>query len=277
MLRNYNGNVNRKLLRDFRRLCEVNADNFKNMLEAFAQKGEVSFYTNTFMGMVDEMSDAHTLRSEEEIREYLKQDAQQRFDGYLHNKISSDDYLLTAVLEFIKENGNCKYPSKDEMRQLECTAEAKRIAKLPTHTTTAETPKTDEDVMCEIMELAEEVFESRRLTKPEDIFCPIEPYYDRLYVESGDFSGLIEWDSHYGSGDCSDYHVRGQLRNDRTIDNISFYRYHNGTANASAEDWNDKSDLTKEHLITVHKAFVELAEQEGIEFISEIDYDKLST
>ena len=258
-------------------LTEVNDENSKTIMEAFEQNGEVSFYTNVFMGMADELSGICTLRSEEEVREYLKKDAQERFDVYLRGKIAADDYLLATVLEFVKDNGNCKYPSKDEMRELERAAEAKRVAELPADAATmVVAPKTNQDMMREIMELAEEIFESRRLVRPEDIFCPDEPYHDRLHVENEDFSGMIEWDGHYGCGDCSDYSVRGQLRND--YDDVSFRRYRNGEAGGVLiKKWRDERlNLTKEQIITVHKAFVGLAEREGIEFISEIDYEKLA-
>ena len=272
MLRNYNGNVNRSTLRDLRRICDANTDNLKNFLEAFARNGQVSFHTNTFMGMVDEMSEEHILRSEEEIMEYLKQDAAERFEGYMRDK--DIDYLVASVLEFCRANG--KYPNIDEMRELEKEAESKRVAELPAGTATAETPQTVDEAMHEIMDLAEEIFESRRITNPDDIFCPVEPYHDRLQVESGDFSGLIEWDSYYGNGDSTDYHVRGQIRGNHDLNGVSFYRHYDGTASASAENWRDERvDLTTEHVISVHKSMVDLAEQEGIEFLSEIDYEQL--
>jgi len=254
-------------------LCKINADNLKNFLEIFAEKGEVFFYTNLcpFTGWPDAMSEDHTLRSEEEIRKYLKEDAARRFEEYMRNRnIDYTDYLVATVLEFCKANS--RYPRRDEMRQLEQTAEATRVAELPADTATAEISQTVEEAMREIMELAEEIFESRRMTRPEDIFCPVEPYYDRLDVESGEFRGSIEWDSYYGRGDCRDYHLRGQLG----IDRVSFRRHYDGTASGFAKNWRgERTDLELKHIIAVHKSIVDLAKREGIEFISEIDYENL--
>ena len=284
MIRNYNGKVNRAILRDLRELCDVNDGNLLNFLEAFAKNGEVSFYTNLcpFTGCPDEMSDTHTLTSEEEIREYLKKNAEGRLEEYLQSiehKNPTADHLMAAVVEFIKENA--KYPNKDEMRQLEIVAEAKRIAELPAGTVTQEMPQTDQDMMREIMELAEEIFESRQLTDPKDIHRHAEPYEDELFVESGDFDGSIRWDRHYGNGDSCDYSLVGDLSDNGDIIIVRFRPYYGDDVlkvrvYAQHYWYRDREiNLSTDHLITVHKSIVDLAEQEGIEFISEIDYEKL--
>ena len=54
--RNYNGTVNHRVMRDLRKLCDVNAENEKELFEAFRKKGEVSVYENLdpFTGSPDE-------------------------------------------------------------------------------------------------------------------------------------------------------------------------------------------------------------------------------
>lgn len=113
MIRNYNGNVNRAVMRDLRRLCDVNAENERNLFEAFAQKGGVSVYENLdpFTGCPDEMSNVVTMKSEAEIEEYLKKDFLKRIEGYLAYRKPAEDYLLSALIEFVKENG--RFPEKD--------------------------------------------------------------------------------------------------------------------------------------------------------------------
>ena len=112
MIRNYNGNVNRSAMRDLRKLCDVNAENERILFEAFDQKGEVSVYENLdpFTGCPDEMSDVVTMKSAAEIKEYLKKDFIRRVEGYLNHRKPAEDYLLSALIEFVKENG--RFPEK---------------------------------------------------------------------------------------------------------------------------------------------------------------------
>ncbi len=275
MLRNYNGNVDRAILRDLQRICKVNAENMENLLKENEKNGEVYFCTNMFMNFPDEMSEAHTLKGETEIKEYLQKDAQERFDRYLSDKNPAEDYLLSSVVEYIKENG--KFPSKDEMRQLEQTAEAKRVAECPINTT-AQTTTTIQDVMKEILELSAEIMEIRREINPKDIYVHDEPCYDELRIENDEFYALIEWNRYYGQGNIYDYMLRIEFRNDKDINIVSIYSYTNdGKISASAKNWCDnKVDLEIDRLITIHKGIVKFAEQEEFEFVSEIDYTKLT-
>jgi len=169
MIRNYNGNINRAVVRDLRRLCDVNAENERNLFEAFDQKGEVSVYENLdpFTRCSDEMSNVVTMKSEAEIQEYLKKDLLERLERCLGYKKTAEDYLLCALIEFIKTNG--RFPEKDEMRQLEKNAEAKRIAELPSDVVTVPKEITEQDMAKEILELAEEIMEARRENNPKDI------------------------------------------------------------------------------------------------------------
>ena len=278
MIRNYNGNVNRATLRDLKKLCEVNAENFKNLSEAYAQNGEVSFYTNLdpFTGCPDEMSEVVTLKSEKEIKEYLKKDFIERLEGYLNHKRPAEDYLLKSLIDFLKENGGV-FPNADEMKKLEKEAETKRVSE--SSTTKKEEPSSEQMVLKEILELAEEIMESRRETKPDDIFVHVEPYHDELGIQTDKFYANIQWDRYYGNGDSSDYSLTVSMRDDDEVHQISFYYQFDGNASISAVDWCDESIDTKtimNRIINIHKDIVDIAEKEGLEFISEVDYEKIS-
>ncbi len=277
MIRTYNGNINRNVLRDLKRICIVNEENMKNFLEEYAKKGEVFFYTNLnpFFGCADEMSEENILKSEEEIKDFLNKDAQEKIECYLNNKRPDEDYLLNSVIEYIRENN--KFPSNDEMKQLEQTAETKRVAELSSENIT-EKIITEKDIIKEILELSEEIIESRRETKPDDIKKYCEPHDDELHISNDNFYGLIKWQRHYGNGDSTDYRFIAEFKNDRDVHTISFHYYHNKDVTAIAEDWyNESVKITEiiDRLITLHKGIVEIAKEEGIEFISEIDYKKI--
>ena len=279
MIRNYNGVVNHSTLRDLKRLCDVNAENFKNLSEAYAQDSEVSFYTNLdpIIGCPDEMSKLVTLKSEAEITDYLKKDFIERLEGYLGFRHPDKDYLLDELIGFFKENGG-KYPSKDEMRKLEITAENKRVTELPADAVTAETPNTVQELLKETLELAEEIMEARRETKPDDILIHVEPYCDELGLSNDDFCATISWNRHYGVGNNSDYSLHVRMLDDEVVQTISIHQY-GGKADVHAENWYqdsiDEKALT-DCFVTIHKGMVEFAEEEGIEFLSEIDYSKIS-
>ena len=215
MIRNYNGNINRAVMRDLRKLCDVNAENERNLFGAFNQNGEVSVYENLdpFLGCPDEMSTVVTMKSEAEVKEYLKKDFIGRVEGYLDYKKPAEDHLLSALVEFVKSNG--KFPEKDEMCQLEKEAEEKRIAELPNGTENAPEDITEQDVTREILELAEEIIEARRITKPEDIFVHVEPYDDELTISDDNVHMVIIWKRYYGCGDSRDYSCSVYFREDR--------------------------------------------------------------
>lgn len=275
MIRNYNGNINRAVMRDLRKLCDVNAENERNLFEAFNQNGEVSVYENLdpFLGCPDEMSTVVTMKSEAEVKEYLKKDFIGRVEGYLDHKKPAEDHLLSALVEFVKANG--KFPEKEEMCQLEKEAEEKRIAELPNGTANAPEDITEQDVTREILELAEEIIEARRITKPDDIWVHVEPYDDELSLSNDEFSLDIQWDRYYGRGDSSDYSCAVTMKKDKDIDRVLFQYQYDGTTAVRVEGWHTTgTDVAIPTLIAIHKFVVEMAKAEGIEFTSEIDYDK---
>lgn len=253
MLRNYNGNVNRSTLRDLKKLCKVNAENFETLSETCAFKGEA------------------------EIKDYLKEDFLERLNGYLAYHKPAEDYLLNAVIDFVKENSG-RYPSKEEMRQLEITAENKRIAECPA--TDSQDFDVKQEMLKEILLLAEEIMESKRENDPKAITIHLEPYPDTLSLSSNDdFYIDINWDRYHGYGNNSDYRVVITMKDDPDVEIIEIYSYR-GTAfvnaeNSEAEEMNDPV-LVKDQLMAIHQGIVKLAEAEGIEFLSEIDYAELS-
>ena len=279
MIRNYNGNINRAVMRDLRKLCDVNAENERNLFGAFNQNGEVSVYENLdpFLGCPDEMSTVVTMKSEAEVKEYLKKDFIGRVEGYLDHKKPAEDHLLSALVEFVKSNG--KFPEKDEMCQLEKEAEEKRIAELPNGTENAPEDITEQDVTREILELAEEIIEARRITKPEDIFVHVEPYDDELTISDDNVHMVIIWKRYYGCGDSRDYSCSVYFRDEvdiaTDIDNILFHYRYDGTPDTEVEGWSSPDiDISTNTLLSIHKFIVKMAKAEGIEFTSEIDYDK---
>lgn len=280
MIRNYNGNVNRAIVRELKKMCRVNVENLKNLLEEYVQNGEVSFFINLcpFTGCPDEMSELITLKSEIEIREYLKKDFQQRLEVYLSSKKHAEDYLLNSLLEFIKENSG-NFPSKDEMKQLEQAAETKRIAELSSREETITTLNTEELILNEILELAEEIMEARREVKPEDISVHDEPYQDYLRLENNNFYVVIQWNRYYRNSNSSDYTCTVIMKDDDIIDTISFYYQYDGTVSIQAEDWCERTvdtETIKDRFVIIHKGIVEIAKEEELEFITEIDYQNVS-
>lgn len=279
MIRNYNGNINRAVMRDLRKLCDVNAENKRNLFEAFNQNGEVSVYENLdpFLGCPDEMSTVVTMKSEAEVKEYLKKDFAKRIQGYLDDRKPEGDHLLSALIEFVKDNG--RFPKKDEMSNLEKEAEKKRIAELPADTANEPKEITEQDIAMEILELAEEIIEARRITKPDDIFVHVEPYDDELTISDDNVQLVIIWKRYYGYKDSRDYSCLAYFRDEvdiaTDIDNVLFHYRYDGTADIKVKGWSRTDiDISTNTLLSIHKFIVKMAKEEDIEFTSEIDYDK---
>ena len=166
------------------------------------------------------------------------------------------------------------------MRQLEKDAEAKRISDLPSDTIATPKEIMDQDVAREILQLAEEIIEARRETRPEDIFVHVEPYDDDLSLSNGEFSMTIKWDRYEGVGDSSDYSCSVTIRNTNITDifEVLFQYEYDGTIYVRGESlFKGVTDVTMQTLIAIHKFVAQMAKAEGIEFTSEIDYDKLQT
>lgn len=275
MIRNYNGNINRAVMRDLRKLCDVNAENERNLFEVFKQNGEVSVYENLdpFLGCPDEMSTVVTMKSEAEVKEYIKKDFVGRLEEYLNHRQPSEDHLLNDLIEFVKNNG--KFPEKEEMNQLEKEAEKKRASESPVDAANTPQEITEQDIAKEILELSEEIIETRRITKPDDIFVHVEPYDDELTIFDDNVQLVIIWKRYYGNKDSRDYSCLAYLSDEVDIDNVLFYYRYDGTADIKVNGRNRMDiDISTNTLLFIHKFIVKMAKAEGIEFTSEVDYDK---
>ena len=137
---------------------------------------------------------------------------------------------------------------------------------------------TEQLAMKEILQLCAEIMKKRTQTKPEDIFIPVEPYKATLNIKSELFYGVIKYDIYYGSGEICDYSLMIDfIESMDGIRTVSFLTYSkNGEVDACAKDMDDEEiELTADCLIEIHKGIVNIAKAEGIEFLSEVDYQKL--
>lgn len=272
MIRNYNGSVNRTVLRTLKALCDKNAKNKDRLLEILYQKGEVSVYENLdpFTGCPDEMSTVVTMKNEAEVEKYLKKDFLRRVNNYLHYHATTKDYLQSAVIRFVKKYGI--YPDKCTMKQLEKEAEAKRVAASPSKADVAPKKITEQEIAKEILELAEETMEARRERKPEDIFVHVEPYDDELSLLTDEMDLTIRWDRYEGIGDCTDYRCVATIKKNG-IRKIFFQYLCDGAASFRTDFSHfQEQDELMQTLFSVHKFIAEMAEKEGVEFTSEIVY-----
>ena len=280
MIKIYNGMINRHALDQLPLLCNVISENKELLISEFNKKGSVSFYTNLdFLGMPDEMSDTCTLSNEKEIEDYIKKDTESRLKKLIRsNHINLDtDYLLNGIIDFIKEKSY--YPLDNEMKNIMKSAEAKRIENSSVSSNTSK-KITTQDVMREILELAEEIMETRRESKPDDISVHVEPYADRLSIPDDKFNPVITYDRYYGRKDSSDYrlHVYLDSKSFYEISSVYFYRFkQDGEIYCETEKWNrQKISLPTKCLIKIHQNMVELAKKEKIEFTPEVtDYSKI--
>jgi len=286
MIRNYNGDINRTILRNLKKICDVCDENFENLLERYMLDGKVSFYTNLcpFTGTPDFASKGRTLKSYGEIEAFIKTDLHNRLNMFLdcqtvwyepeHNGDFLNDYLFSEVYEFILDHA--RYPNKEEMRELEYVAELKRILASPEEEIQKK-PITEKDIVKEILELSEEIIESRRETKPRDIWVHVEPYPDDLEIDSENFGAVFKYNRYDACGNSTDYYLdvffKDHMYSTRKVYRVDFRCYTEGRYEIFAQNCNDlELDLPKEKLIMVHKGIVEMAIAEGIEFLSEVDY-----
>ena len=273
MLRNYNGDVNRFVIRGLKEVSKATAEHNEYFQSALDTNREVSVYTD----MYGELGDYRTitLKGKEEIEEYLRKSLQQKLEKYLQKKQPKEDFLLTAVISFLKENDG-RYPTKEEMRQLEIAAENERIASAPLETEAE--PAANWMILKEILELAEEIMEAKSETKPEEIYKFIEPYPDVLKLSNDRCCISIER-RYFRYGNNRDYSVNIQI-----IDGYQIYVYYCNDTDPDfyVKEWHNKiispeevGDLNK-YVIIAHQFLVEVAQQEGFEFVSEVDYEKFN-
>lgn len=270
MLRNYNGAVNRSVLREIKKVSKSIAETSEYLYSVLNSDDKVSVYTNLCL-----TADCHEeyrtiiLKSEAEIKEYLKKDLEQRLENYLQEKRPKTDFLLTAIISFLKENEG-RYPNKEEMRQLEIAAENERIASALPETETE--PPAIQMLLREILELAEEIMETRRETKPEEIQTHVEPYPDELYLSNENCSISIAYRRYFGYGNNRDYSC------EIGIDGYQIHLFYCNDTDPDlyVRNWNPDKWLV-DVMIQVHQFIAQVAQQEGFEFVSEVDYEKCVT
>lgn len=278
MKRNYNGTINFTLIGDLRRLCKINEENRENLSKMLEECGEGRFYTNLdpFTGCPDEMSDINTLKSEEEIAEYLKKDLDERIKQWKKHRRIKDDILLNILIDFVKEHAY--YPEGEELHKLEKAAESARLATLSDEEAKEQISE-EKLLILEVLQLAEEIMETRRIKNPDDIRIPVEPYPECLTISNGDFRASIQHQAYYGSHNSTDYSVfMGPISNTH-IFKIYFCYDYDGSATVESTSWGDiELDISNiiDQLIDAHKNIVEIAKKEGLQFTPEVDYKKLS-
>lgn len=150
---------------------------------------------------------------------------------------------------------------------------------MPNDQTSSSKEITEQDIITEILELAEEIIEARRITNPDDIFVHVEPYDDELTIADNHIHLVISWKRYYGYKDSRDYRCLAYFRKEvdiaTDIDNVLFYYRYDGTADIEVKGWSSSDmDISINTLLSLHQFIVKMAKKEGIEFTSEIDYEK---
>ena len=277
MIRNYNGKINRAMMRDLRKICEMFAENEQNLLEVFKNNGKVMVYENydTILNYSENMLSVITLTKESEIEEYIKNSFMKMLNEYLKYKMPIRDYFMNALIEFVKENG--KFPEKDAMTQLEKNAEKKRISKLSNNIRNVQNKLTKHDIIKEVLELAEEIIEARLVTNPKDISVNVKKFSEELTILDDKIDLVIKSE---GNDDYTDdynysclFYIKEKINIVNNIDNILFYYRSDGIADVAVEGLRS-DNISTNVLLCMHKFIVKKAREEEIEFTSEIDYSK---
>ena len=277
MIRNYNGKINRAMMRDLRKICEMFAENEQNLLEVFKNNGKVMVYENydTILNYSENMLSVITLTKESEIEEYIKNSFMKMLNEYLKYKMPIRDYFMNALIEFVKENG--KFPEKDAMTQLEKNAEKKRISKLSNNIRNVQNKLTKHDIIKEVLELAEEIIETRLVTNPKDISVNVKKFSEELTILDDKIDLVIKSEGNYDYTDDYNYsclfYIKEKINIVNNIDNILFYYRSDGIADVAVEGLRS-DNISINVLLCMHKFIVKKAREEEIEFTSEIDYSK---
>ncbi len=277
MIRNYNGKINRAMMRDLRKICEMFAENEQNLLEVFKNNGKVMVYENydTIWDYSENILTVVELTKESEIEEYIKNSFMKMLNEYLKHKMPIRDYFMKSLIEFVKENG--KFPGKDAMTQLEKNAEKKRISKLSNNIRNVQNKLTKHDIIKEVLELAEEIIEARLVTNPKDISVNVKKFSEELTILDDKIDLVIKSE---GSCDYTDdynysclFYIKEKINIINNIDNILFYYRSDGIADVAVEGIRS-DNISTNVLLCMHKFIVKKAREEEIEFTSEIDYSK---
>ena len=218
------------------------------------------------------------------------QDELERMMNYRKGMTSfQKEYLIKEVAVFIGKKG--VWPNKIQMRDLQKAAEQNRVAKLSWRDVKRDLRSivfpgriTSQDVMLEILQLSEQIFETRRENKPKDIRSSVSNYPESLSIENDDFGAFIDWHRDSAGvgkdpGTC-DYVLIAALSNG---DHFVFKQdtMQSGVDCVANEELLENADFQstamRTRLLTIHQALFRMAKQEGVIFESEIapqNYDR---
>ena len=101
------------------------------------------------------------------------------------------------------------------------------------------------------------------------------PYNDELAITDDNVTIVIKYNGYFGHKDSRDYRCFAYLKNNIDINHVLFYYKYDGTADIEVKGYSRTDiDISKDTLLSIHKFITKTAKEEGIEFISEVDYDK---
>lgn len=271
MIYNYKGSVDRGILSDLEYLCDRREEEFKKIKDELRQKKSLSIFTNLdpFTGCPDEMSEGHEITSVKAGKKFIDDYFLEMLDRYISKKsINTNDFLIARVVEFMRKNVG-KFPSEKQMKDMELEAEKERRSKEPKRKINM-----DEEILTEILSLAEEIMRLREKNNPDDIFHHLEPYDDELFLKTEDEDDIqVRQDVHYGKGTKEDY-------------SLIWYKHSIGARLRFAYDgshkvkckyydtFNECNDISS--IVEIHKSICKIATAEGVKFLSEVDYNKIS-
>lgn len=260
MIRNYNGPKDRRMVIELRTLCDVKAENLKSLSEELEKKGVVSFYT------FDKIS--ITVKSEEEIKDFLQKTFLEEIERYITiEETKVNNFFILMLLKLLKKNGGV-FPDSKKMEKIEKEAEKLRLA-----ATLKEKKKTVEPIqllLTEILDFSEEIMELRREKNPDEITHL--PYEDELYIETTDFNGKICWDRENGNYHFVTSSITGgtMIIEESEGEAVVYKRCYSGFNKTIRMNQKEKTNLKK-----IHYELSLLAEEEGLKFKSEADYDMI--
>lgn len=273
----YNGKKDRKTIQDFFRLCKVCEENRDEIMKYFNENGPLCVTTNfcPITGCPDEFSERIPLKTEDEINDFLKKDFKRRFEGYLrHKKIS--DPLTAELYSFIKEN--MRFPTADEMKIIEKTAEDKRLEGATDETKEISMAKL---IKKEIIQLAIEIYFLTDRDDPKAIHHWVEPYDSDLHLADDKIDIAIHYNRWYPSECENDYNIFAVPYGKSYFDSpLHFWSGFGNDVNDAYMMNSSKENVTiteenREFIIAIHEYLSKIAREKGFEFTSEVDYEKI--
>ncbi len=271
MIRTYNGNINRQSIYDLKKICAANAHDKETLKEECEKYGSiiVCSHLNPFTGLPDIFSPELTLCTEKDIEECVHDYFLERLEVYLKIHPTQKDPLLEALLSYVQKHFGC-FPNKEEFKQMEIKAEEKRLSKSSQKTTILPPPITEQLLLREILEMAEEIFAVYSDTIPK----ARKEYDDFEYfpIQSG-LKGAISHKILFPKNCFLDYTCMVEMAGEKKEPIfITITYYPNGNAYCYAEDILDQEldiPLTAK-LITIHQTFLNMLQEYGISLKSEI-------